>query len=285
MDTTPEVAAQGAAALTEEQRCKYHDLVGRLMLAGRHPDCAIAMEAAIALRSLLVTGRLNVDEGALPSDGRAALEAWKADPRYFDWNTNEQHAELNFTAGWQARAAAAQARVTADDVSERALEIVGEVLDAKQLMLSHGCKQAPFADMFAEFVAMRATTAEASPVRRAEWSDKNVKGNPVLIQAMKNIAGCSEVAPGVNDDVVVPGDEGAATGRFFVYDPNAGHMSLYESDAERDSAHKEAISEYRRDAIADGEWSLDVERIVSGVVTHKTVETNVDGDGCDYEPR
>jgi hypothetical protein len=49
------------------------------------------------------------DLPAPSQDVREAFEAWKQDPRYYQWNTNDQHAELNFTAGYLARASASPA--------------------------------------------------------------------------------------------------------------------------------------------------------------------------------
>ena len=37
--------------------------------------------------------------------------------------------------------------------------------------------------------------SEPTPGERAAWIDNNVRGNPTLIQAMKNLAGCGEVEP------------------------------------------------------------------------------------------
>ena len=76
--------------------------------------------------------------------------------------------------------------------------------------------------------------------------------------------------------------------RYFVYDNEYGYNE-FKTDAERDSAHRSAIEGY----LDDG-WSEEVESVVSGIVTHKTVECNVehapprceahpeqDGDDCD----
>ncbi|WP_150625956.1 hypothetical protein [Pandoraea captiosa] len=76
--------------------------------------------------------------------------------------------------------------------------------------------------------------------------------------------------------------------RYFVYD-NEGGYEEYGTDAERAAAHKSAISGY----LDDG-WSEEVDSVVSGIVTHKTVKCNVeqrpkscvehpehDGDNCD----
>jgi len=200
MNTKYETVELAGGALTEEQRAEWLDLVERLMLAGRHPDWAIAIEAATALRSLLVahTGQPLVDKAA----GRR------------------------------------------EELAADTLEFVGKVLDAKEKTLSHGCKQAPFAEMFAEFVAMRAPVAQANWAQRAEWIDRNVTGNPVLMQAMKNIAGGRDAGQPVAGESRVRGDElSGTTGHFYVYDPNAGHVDFYDSDAARDEAHKEALAE------------------------------------------
>lgn len=71
-------------------------------------------------------------------------------------------------------------------------------------------------------------------------------------------------------------------GGFFVYDPSGGHVQFYDTDAQRTEAHREAIGEYRRDSMDDGEWSLDVENIVSGMVTHKTAAIDEHDESCDY---
>lgn len=75
------------------------------------------------------------------------------------------------------------------------------------------------------------------------------------------------------------------TGGFFVYDPECGHVEFYDTDADRDAAHREAINEYRRDAQHDQEWPTAVDGIVSGIVTHTTSELKVHEDGYEYEPR
>jgi len=94
----------------------------------------------------------------------------------------------------------------------------------------------------------------------------------------------SLVAP--TAQAAVPQDErGAPWSEYFVYDPSGGYVEFYESDAQREKAHNDAIAEYRKDSILDGEWSLDVESVVSGVVTHKTVAIADDGESCDYEAR
>lgn len=84
-----------------------------------------------------------------------------------------------------------------------------------------------------------------------------------------------------------PADERAfpATDGYFVYDRAGGHVEFYDTDAERDAAHREAIAEYRRDAIHDQEWPTEVEGIVSGVVTHMTAELKVHEDSFEFEPR
>ncbi|VVE54173.1 hypothetical protein [Pandoraea terrigena] len=75
---------------------------------------------------------------------------------------------------------------------------------------------------------------------------------------------------------------------YFVHD-NEGGYNEFKSDAERDAAHKSAIEGY----LDDG-WSEEVDSVVSGIVTHKTVKCNVeprpescaehpenDGENCD----
>ncbi|WP_205182702.1 hypothetical protein [Burkholderia sp. LMG 13014] len=74
------------------------------------------------------------------------------------------------------------------------------------------------------------------------------------------------------------------TDGYFVYDRAGGHVEFYDTDAERDAAHREAIAEYRRDAMHDQEWPTEVEGIVSGVVTHTTGELEVHEDSYEFEP-
>ncbi|WP_186308506.1 hypothetical protein [Paraburkholderia sp. BCC1885] len=85
--------------------------------------------------------------------------------------------------------------------------------------------------------------------------------------------------------VVLDYERAAPSCEYFVYDQNGGHVEFYETDAQRAEGHAEGIAEYRKESISDGEWPLDVECIVSGVVTHKTVSVNDDGETCDYEAR
>lgn len=90
----------------------------------------------------------------------------------------------------------------------------------------------------------------------------------------------------VSQPAAAPADERAAQNKgYFVYDPEGNGFELYATDAERAEAHNTAIKECRQEAIDDGEWPLEVESIVSGIVTHLTVATQVDGDSCDYEAR
>lgn len=79
-------------------------------------------------------------------------------------------------------------------------------------------------------------------------------------------------------------DQNSAKHRYFVYDPEGNGFDLYDTDAQREAAHLAAIAEARQAAMDDGEWALDVERIVSGFVTHTTVAAEMDGGGCDYAP-
>ncbi|VWD60684.1 hypothetical protein BLA18628_07169 [Burkholderia aenigmatica] len=75
-----------------------------------------------------------------------------------------------------------------------------------------------------------------------------------------------------------------ATDGYFVCDRAGGHVEFYDTDAERDAAHREAIAEYRRDAMHDQEWPTEVEGIVSGVVTHTTGEREIHEDSYEFEP-
>lgn len=58
--------------------------------------------------------------------------------------------------------------------------------------------------------------------------------------------------------------------RYFVYDPEDG-CNEFKTDEERQKAHQEAIDGY----LDDG-WSEEVTQVVSGIVTHKTVQTNLE---------
>lgn len=101
-----------------------------------------------------------------------------------------------------------------------------------------------------------------------------------------NDAGCFYLESGDGEPSAAPADERAAQNKgYFVYDPEGYGFELYATDAERAEAHNTAIEECRQAAIDDDEWSLEMESIVSGIVTHRTVATQVDGDSCDYEAR
>jgi hypothetical protein len=67
----------------------------------------------------------------------------------------------------KSQIAAPAEKVTADAVDERAahLDLLQEVLDAKEIMLQAGCAQAPFAEMFAQFAKLvQPSDAAAEPV-------------------------------------------------------------------------------------------------------------------------
>lgn len=53
MNTKSEQGERAGATLTDAQHAEYLELAGRLMRVGPHPDEAIAMEAAAAIRALL----------------------------------------------------------------------------------------------------------------------------------------------------------------------------------------------------------------------------------------
>lgn len=80
----------------------------------------------------------------------------------------------------QCRTALVTALVTASmqdadahELQERALEIVGEVLEAREVMAARGCEQAPFGEMFAEFAMMTATTS-TKPAEGREQFEKGL---------------------------------------------------------------------------------------------------------------
>jgi hypothetical protein len=60
--------------------------------------------------------------------------------------------------------------------------------------------------------------------------------------------------------------------RYFVYD-NEGGYNEFKTDAEREQGHQAAIDAHL-DTGCDG-WSEEVTNVVSGIVTHKTVKTDV----------
>ena len=58
-------------------------------------------------------------------DADAAFEQWKEDPAYYQWNTNEEHARLNFDAGHRAAQSSKQAGVAESD-ENNPVEAIGE---------------------------------------------------------------------------------------------------------------------------------------------------------------
>ncbi len=112
------------------------------------------------------------------------------------------------------------------------------------------------------------------------WRHEIEVARRMKAQAERALAAMAQPAP-------APADERAAlpSDGFFVYDPAGPHVEFYDTDAERDAAHRDAINEYRREAMHDQEWSTEVVGIVSGIVTHTTDELKVDEDSYDYEPR
>lgn len=76
---------------------------------------------------------------------REAFEAWQKDPRFYQWNTTDEHAELNFEAGYQAAQAALSG--AAQDVARAPLQVeispivmVGSP-NACQVWLNRGAQQ------------------------------------------------------------------------------------------------------------------------------------------------
>ncbi|MFC4706095.1 hypothetical protein ACFPAA_20960, partial [Paraburkholderia caffeinitolerans] len=67
-----------------------------------------------------------------------------------------------------------------------------------------------------------------------------------------------------------PSDAAQAPMRHFVYDNDCGYEE-FDTDEARDKAHQAAIDGY----LDDG-WSEEVTSVVSGIVTHRTVQTNVE---------
>lgn len=119
-----------------------------------------------------------------------------------------------------------------------------------------------------------------------EWAALEIEGLRCILEAasaptLGEQRSTNMVAP---DERQWPSDQNSAKHRYFVYDPEGNGFDLYDTDAQRDAAHQAAIAEARLAAIDDGEWGLDVERIVSGFITHATVATDMDGGGCDYAP-
>ncbi|ANC46290.1 hypothetical protein [Pandoraea pnomenusa] len=106
---------------------------------------------------------------------------------------------------------------------------------------------------------------------------------PTIALAVKRIEAMLAAAP-----TPAAQSAGQEAVRYFVHDNEYGYNE-FKTDAERDAAHKSAIEWY----LDDG-WSEEVNSVVSGIVTHKTVKCNVqqrpescvehpehDGDNCD----
>jgi len=111
--------------------------------------------------------------------------------------------------------------------------------------------------------------------------------NTAIEDALIILDGEPNAAPPA-DAAAAPADERAALtsgGCYFVYDPAGNYFERFDTDTERDAAHRDAINEYHCEAQYDQEWSEDVDQIISGIVTHTTGELKVD-EGCyDYAPR
>ncbi|HEF4835492.1 TPA: hypothetical protein SAO52_000169 [Burkholderia vietnamiensis] len=121
-----------------------------------------------------------------------------------------------------------------------------------------------------------ASQPAAAPIDEPLWDSK---GN-VIHAAVDRLGEARAAAPSPADERAFPATDG-----YFVYGRAGGYVEFYDTDAERDAAHREAIAEYRRDAIHDQEWPTEVEGIVSGVVTHTTAELKVHEDSFEFEPR
>ncbi|NYH21429.1 hypothetical protein [Paraburkholderia bryophila] len=80
---------------------------------------------------------------------------------------------------------------------------------------------------------------------------------------------CPQAAQPVADDTWATAVQPV---RYFVYDNECGYEE-FATDDERDKAHRAAIEGY----LDDG-WSEGVESVVSGIVTHKTTQTNLENE-------
>jgi len=69
---------------------------------------------------------------------------------------------------------------------------------------------------------------------------------------------------------IISADAAAAPARYFVYDNECGY-EVFDTDEERAKAHQAAIDGY----LDDG-WCGEVTSVVSGIVTHHTVKTDVE---------
>ena len=79
--------------LTEEQISKWMDLA---YPGHTRRDFEVA-KAAIGFAAHNAGAQDSADD---------AFEVWKDDPRFYQWNTTDEHAALNFSAGWNAHAVA-----------------------------------------------------------------------------------------------------------------------------------------------------------------------------------
>lgn len=99
-----------------------------------------------------------------------------------------------------------------------------------------------------------------------------------VVRAIEDLK--TQPEPRAADERELPANDG-----YFVHDRAGGHVDFYDTNAERDAAHRDAINEYRREAQHDQEWPTDVEGIVSGVVTDTTGERKAYEDSYEFEPR
>jgi hypothetical protein len=56
---------------------------------------------------------------------------------------------------------------------------------------------------------------------------------------------------------------------WFVYSPYEQEISFYQTEEAAKKAFEEAIEEYRKESILDGEWDKAVEEVCMGRVTHE----------------
>ena len=285
--------------MNETQRAKYQELVGRLMLAGRHPDFAIAMEAATSICDLLLEQPTQrVAGNAVLSEAEIALLGNVKKFHTHDFGRGpELHADAIGDAYRKGRESASPA---AEDGNKP--DIVGWLVRGESTYLYVDSPERPnfvFINGSDKVVSIEPRFAAVAQAPDAESGVPqkllDYLSNLILERGICNpeynegISDAAHLVKNLNESLYARAAAAAireASGskeRFFVYDPSAGQVYFFDTDAERDKAHKESIADYRHDAILDGEWSHDVESIVSGIVTHTTVEVSGEDEGCDFE--
>jgi hypothetical protein len=285
--------------MNETQRAKYQELVGRLMLAGRHPDFAIAMEAATSICDLLVQPPTHrVAGNAVLSEAEIALLGNVKKFHTHDFGRGpELHADAIADAYRKGRESASP---TTGDGNKPA--VVGWLVRGEATYLYVDSPERPdfvFINGSDKVVSIEPRFAAVPPATKGELAVPqkllDYLSNLILERGICNpeynegISDAAHLVKNLNESLYARAAAAASReasgtkGRFFVYDPSGGHIDFYDTDAERDKAHKESIADYRHDAILDGELSHDVESIVSGIVTHTTVEVSGEGEGSDFE--